>query len=196
MLQDKALARMREKGLEQLPWNAVSENFLARCRFLEKSGQVKDWPAFDDEHLLANAAQWLLPAGRWNGTEVWNEQNLLHGLKLYLGEARLARLNELAPDILRLPAGFKKMVNYTSGEVPKLSARVQEFFGCRTTPTVAGQPLMLDILSPANRTIQLTRDLANFWETTYPGIKKQFEAKYPKHPWPDDPGNKKYVKYK
>jgi ATP-dependent helicase HrpB len=194
VLQAEALKKLGAKGFSQLPWNAATERYLARCRFIEKWGTQPDWPAFSEERLLAQAGQWLLPAGNWTGGDVWTEQSLLNGLKRYLKPAQQALLNELAPEVIRLAAGFKKSLNYQTADTPKLSARLQEFFGCQTTPTVCNQPLVLDILSPANRTLQLTRDLESFWEKTYPEVKKEFEGKYPKHHWPDNPRNKKYIK--
>ncbi len=194
VLAQEALKKLRAKGLSQLPWNAASESFLARCRFMEKQGNQPDWPAFSEERLLAQAGHCLLPIGNWTGGEVWNEHSLLTGLKRCLTHAQLDRLNELAPEVIRLAAGFKKKLNYQTNDVPRLSARLQEFFGCQTTPTLCNQPLILDILSPANRTLQLTRDLESFWEKTYPGVKREYEGKYPKHHWPDNPKNKKYIK--
>ncbi|MCK5243324.1 ATP-dependent helicase HrpB, partial [bacterium] len=196
VLQAEALKKLIAKGFYQLPWNAATERYLARCRFIEKWGKQPDWPAFSEESLLAQAEQWLLPVGNWTGSEVWTEQSLLNGLKRYLKPAQQDLLNKLAPEVIRLAAGFKKNLNYQTADIPKLAARLQEFFGCQTTPTVCNQPIVLDILSPANRTMQLTRDLESFWEKTYPEVKKEFEGKYPKHNWPDNPRNKKYIKHK
>ncbi len=195
VLQAEALKKLIAKGISQLPWNVAAERYLARCRFVEKWGAQPDWPAFSEASLLAHAEQWLLPVGNWTGGDVWTEQLLLNGLKCYLKPAQQALLNELAPEVICLAAGFKKNLNYQTDDIPKLSARLQEFFGCQTTPTVCDQPIVMDILSPANRTMQLTRDLESFWEKTYPEVKKEFEGKYPKHNWPDNPRNKKYIKH-
>jgi ATP-dependent RNA helicase HrpB len=194
ILQREALKKLNSKGLSQLPWNSTSQTLLARFRFIARWGNQPDWPSCSDEHLIETALTWLIPAGTWTGKEIWDEQSLLTGLKRYLTSEQHSTLNTLAPEIIRLAAGFKKKVNYQTDDFPKLSARLQEFFGCQTTPTISNQPLVLDILNPANRTVQLTRDLAGFWENTYPEVRKQFEAKYPKHHWPDNPKNKKYIK--
>lgn len=194
-LQQQAFIKLRNQGFSALPWNTVTENFLARCRFVEKWGDQKNWPSFSNKNLLAQAEHWLLQAGKWTGGEIWTEQSLLSGLKHYLSASQQQKLEELAPEIIRLPQGFKKKLNYRTDDIPKLSARLQEFFGCQTTPMICNQPLVLDILTPANRTMQLTRDLESFWKNTYAGVKKEFEGKYPKHQWPDNPGNKKYIKH-
>ncbi|MCD4812336.1 ATP-dependent helicase HrpB [bacterium] len=195
ILQTEVLKKIRSKGFSRLPWSTGSERFLARCRFVEKWGNQPDWPSFDEATLLSRAEQWLLPVGNWTGNNVWSEQSLLTGLKRYLKPEQQEFLNQSAPEIIRLAAGFKKTLNYQTDGFPKCSARLQEFFGCQTTPTLCNQPIVLDILSPANRTVQLTRDLESFWKKTYPGIKKEYEGKYPKHHWPDNPKNKKYIKH-
>ncbi|NTV53213.1 MAG: ATP-dependent helicase HrpB [Candidatus Firestonebacteria bacterium] len=191
VLQASALARLRNRGLAELPWSIAAKRFLARCRFVEKWGTRPGWPAWSDEKLLETATQWLLPYGRWNGSEVWDEAAVLAALEGYLGWERKRLLEELAPDSLTLPSKSTKKLDYETGEVPVLSARLQEFFGCRTTPKVCGQALLLDLLSPAGRTVQKTRDLDGFWDRAYPEIKKEFMGKYPRHPWPDDPRGSK-----
>lgn len=194
ILKQAALKRIYTKGLSQLPWNQAAHIFLARCRFIAQWGNRPDWPAFSEQALLAQLETWLLPVGNWQGGELWTESTLLRGLKRLLSPQQQVFLDEQAPEVIRLAAGFKKKIDYTAQEFPKLAARLQEFFGTQSTPQLCHQPLVLDILSPANRTIQLTRDIETFWEHTYATVKKEFEGKYPKHHWPDDPKNKKYIK--
>jgi len=182
-----ALSRLQDRGLADLPWNPAARRFLARCRFVGQWGRVAGWPEFSDDRLVASADSWLLPFGNWRGGAVWDETSLLHALEFHLGRERRLLLDQLAPESLRLPSGSGKRLDYESGDVPVLSARLQEFFGCVTTPRLCGQALMLDLLSPAGRTVQRTRDLDGFWDRTYAQVKKELMGRYPRHPWPDDP---------
>jgi ATP-dependent helicase HrpB len=191
VFQQAALARLRSKGLAELPWNQVGKRFLARCRFVEKWGTRPGWPEFSDEKLLETAPVWLVPYGKWDGGAVWDEQTFLAALEGYLGWERKRHLEELAPESLTLPSKSTKKLDYETGEVPVLSARLQEFFGCVTTPKICGQPLLLDLLSPAGRTVQLTRDLDGFWDRAYPLVKKEMMGRYPRHHWPDNPRGSK-----
>ncbi len=186
-LEAGALARLRAQGLGELPWNAQSLRFLARCRFVERWGGQREWPAFGEDPLLNTTADWLVPFGNWSGGALWNERTILTALETLLGRERRRALDKLAPETWTLPSGASKRLDYESGEVPVLSARLQEFFGCRTTPTLCGQPLLLDLLGPSGRTVQRTRDLDGFWDRAYPLVKKELKGRYPRHPWPDDP---------
>ncbi|HSO19598.1 MAG TPA: ATP-dependent helicase C-terminal domain-containing protein, partial [Desulfosarcina sp.] len=99
-------------------------------------------------------------------------------------------LDELAPTHITVPSGSRLPVDY-SGAAPVLAVRVQELFGSMTTPTVAGGriPVVLHLLSPAGRPVQITRDLSGFWRNGYPEVKKELKGRYPKHAWPEDPLN-------
>ncbi len=191
VFQQAALTRLKSKGLQELPWTPASKRFLARCRFVEKWGTRPGWPEFSDEKLLETAATWLLPFGKWDGTPVWDDASFASALESYLGWERKRMLEELAPESLTLPSKSTKKLDYETGEVPVLAARLQEFFGCVTTPKICGQPLLLDLLSPAGRTVQLTRDLDGFWDRAYPMVKKEMMGRYPRHPWPDNPRGSK-----
>jgi ATP-dependent helicase HrpB len=98
------------------------------------------------------------------------------------------QLDELAPTHLVVPSGSRIPIDY-SGDVPVLAVRLQELFGLAQTPATAGgrQPLLIHLLSPAGRPVQVTQDLASFWRTGYPAVKKELKGRYPKHHWPDDP---------
>ena len=103
----------------------------------------------------------------------------------------LRLLEERAPTHVLAPSGRRVEIDYLSGEEPVLAVKLQEMFGLSDTPTVAGGrvKLLLHLLSPAGRPVQVTRDLRNFWERCYPEVKRELKGRYPKHPWPDDPWN-------
>jgi ATP-dependent helicase HrpB len=103
----------------------------------------------------------------------------------------LRLLEERAPTHVVVPSGRRVEVDYLSGEDPVLAVKLQEMFGLADTPAVAGGrvKLLLHLLSPAGRPVQVTRDLRNFWENGYREVKRELKGRYPKHPWPDDPWN-------
>lgn len=186
-LQAAAREQLAAAGLGALPWSAGAGRFLARCRFVERWGEVAGWPEFGERELLEQAGNWLFPFGDWSGQTVWDERALLSALEHRLGWERRRTLDRLAPEHWTLPSGSSKRLDYEPHEVPMLSGRLQEFFGATTTPRLCGQPLLLDLLSPAGRTVQLTRDLDGFWDRAYPEVRKELRGRYPRHPWPEDP---------
>lgn len=181
--EDAALALcalLREKGLECLPWNAASRSFLTRARFL-------GLPDMDDASLIARAAQWLVPFVPGDGRM---SQTLLHDAIRYATDARA--VDRDAPLKVELSNGIARPLSYEVLEpgkppVPVLEIRIQELFGIPDTPLVAGVPVLLRLLSPARRPLQVTRDLAGFWKNTWPEVRKEMRGRYPKHKWPEDP---------
>jgi ATP-dependent helicase HrpB len=98
-------------------------------------------------------------------------------------------LDRLAPSHLTVPSGSTIRLDYETPDLPVLAVRLQEMFGCRETPRIANNtvPVLLHLLSPAKRPVQVTRDLASFWVNGYPAVRKELRGRYPKHHWPDDP---------
>ena len=179
--------RLTREGLDALPWTDAARRFLARCRFVGRCGREGRWPDFSPEALLVDLEVWLFPFGRWDGGAVFTGDALLQALTSHLVWEHRHTLEELAPETWQLPSGTAKGLDYEAGEVPIIAARLQEFFGCRETPRLCGQPLTLHLLSPAGRPVQITQDLDGFWERSYPAVKKELMGRYPRHFWPDDP---------
>ena len=182
------LQGIRLEGLALLPWTPGSSVLLNRLRFIQQL--APDWPAFGEESLLSELEIWLAPY--LDG--IRNAQQLD---RIKLGEALLARLtwqqqqtlNQWAPTHLAVPSGRRIAVDYSDSAAPVLAVKLQELFGATETPTIAGgrAPVTLQLLSPAGRPIQITRDLASFWRQGYFAVKKDLKGRYPKHYWPDDP---------
>lgn len=170
-------------GLVSLPWDKPTGELLNRCRFI--AAHQKSFPDCSLETLSKTFRDWLLPFANVRGGVVFDCAALSNALSYYLGEHR-GSLDRLAPTHFRLPSGSTRSINY-DGEIPVLQARLQEFFGCTETPRVCGQPLMLHLLSPAGRPVQITRDLAGFWQRAYPEVKCELKGRYPRHYWPEDP---------
>jgi len=180
--------RLSSEGLESLPWNDAARRFHSRCLFAGRCDRQKQWPDFSPGALLDDLDQWLLPFGNWEGVAaVFTGETLLHALSSRLGWENRRTLDEVAPEAWLLPSGTRKRIDYEAGDVPVLAARLQEFFGCGETPRLCGQSLMLHLLSPAGRPVQITQDLDGFWGRSYPAVKKELMGRYPRHYWPDDP---------
>ncbi|MCW5750334.1 MAG: ATP-dependent helicase HrpB [Alphaproteobacteria bacterium] len=183
------LAGVRQRGLACLPWTDAARAFQARVLFLRRV-LGEDWPDISDVALDAELDQWLAPH-----LEGMTRLDHLGGLDLAaLLAARLdwrqrRVLDELAPTHLAVPSGSRIAIDYTAPEGPVLAVRLQEMFGLRETPRVAGGQvaLLLHLLSPAHRPVQVTRDLASFWASGYAQVKADLRGRYPRHHWPDDP---------
>ncbi|MCC7199824.1 MAG: ATP-dependent helicase HrpB, partial [Gammaproteobacteria bacterium] len=142
------------------------------------------------ETLATTLADWLAP---WldgiSRRDHLSRLDLLEILRGHLGYAAQKRIDELAPTHLVVPSGSRLPIDYTDTAAPSVSVRLQEMFGLTETPRVGGGrvPLTIELLSPAQRPVQVTRDLRSFWERGYVEVKKELKGRYPKHYWPDDP---------
>ena len=179
--------RLAREGLEILPWNEATRSLHARCLFVGCWGRRPGWPDFSLGALREELDGWLLPCGNWKGGAVFTAESLFQALMGRVGWEGRRTLDEVAPETWLLPSGTRRRLDYGAGDIPVLAARIQEFFGCRSTPLLCGQPLILHLLSPAGRPVQITRDLDGFWERSYPAVKKELMGRYPRHFWPDDP---------
>ena len=181
---------IKEKGIGCLPWSRRLRRWQERVCFLRRL--LKDdetWPDVSDEGLESNLVQWLAPyLANMDRLSNLNRLDLKGALLSMLTYERQKSLDALAPTHLVVPSGSRIPIDYGS-LVPVLAVRLQEMFGLSKTPTVAGgrQPLLIHLLSPAGRPVQITRDLAGFWERGYIEVKKELKGRYPKHYWPDDP---------
>jgi ATP-dependent helicase HrpB len=180
---------LRELGLDALPWSREATTLRDRIRFagrLEGGG----WPDLSDAALIAGLADWLGPAlaGITRRSQL-GRLDLAAALKAMLSWEQQRRLDALAPTHIAVPSGSRVPIDYGAGETPVLAVRLQELFGLGETPAVAGGrvPLLLHLLSPAGRPLQVTRDLGGFWATAYRGVRAEMRGRYPKHAWPDDP---------
>ncbi len=182
------LAGIREEGLELLPWTRAARQFCQRARFMRRFDP--SWPDFSEEGLLASLPEWLGPfVSGMRGAADLQRLDLVVALSSRLTWEQRRLLDEWAPAYLTVPSGSRVPVDYSDPEMPVLAVRLQELFGLADTPRLAGGrvPVTLHLLSPAMRPVQVTRDLAGFWRTTYAEVRKELKGRYPKHDWPDDP---------
>lgn len=179
-----------EMGLDALPWSRSLRQWQARVCWLSEQIQDPQWPDLSDDWLAENIEQWL---AAWlegiNSIEQLRRLDLTAILQSLLSWEQRQRLEREAPAYLRAPSGSRIALHYALGESPVLAVRLQEMFGLAETPRICrGRiPVTLHLLSPAQRPMQITDDLAGFWKRTYPEVKKELQGRYPKHYWPDDP---------
>ncbi|WP_238173773.1 ATP-dependent helicase HrpB [Kribbella speibonae] len=180
---------LRRSGLSVLRWSDAALALRERLAFCH-AHLGAPWPAVDDEALLAHIDDWL-------GTElasVRTSRDLAHlditsALRRLLPWPAASRFAELAPERLKVPSGSEVRLKYDGIEPPVLAVKLQEVFGWTATPAVADGrvPVVLHLLSPARRPVAITSDLASFWKQGYPQVRADLRARYPRHPWPEDP---------
>ncbi|WP_243371309.1 ATP-dependent helicase HrpB [Geotalea sp. SG265] len=179
-------------GLAALNWTNRVEQFRLRVHFLSRVFPDVGLPDFSADNLLRILPQWLGPfLGGVKTKSELHAIDILAPLKHLLDYPQLRFVEEQAPAHVTVPSGSSIPLEYSEDEPPVLAVKLQELFGLADTPTVAeGRvTVTLHLLSPARRPIQVTQDLRNFWNATYPQVKKELKGRYPKHPWPDDPWN-------
>lgn len=181
-------AALARQGLTLLPWRDDALELRARLAFLHTIDPA--WPDASDSALQARADEWLAP----HLVEIRKKGDLAKlDLARLIGEMltweQRKKLDELAPTHLEVPSGSRIRVDYTDPKAPVLAVKLQEVFGWLDTPRLGGGkvPVTLHLLSPAQRPVQVTKDLANFWKNGYFEVRKDLRGRYPKHPWPEDP---------
>jgi ATP-dependent helicase HrpB len=184
------IAAVRTHGLAALDWPGSALTLRKRLGWLRK-GLGEPWPDMDDHALLAALEDWLLPFMNGKPTLADLPQDAIRdGLLSLVPHALQRKVDELAPSHFTAPTGNSHPIRY-EGEAPVLAIRVQELFGLKVHPAIAGGtvPLLLELLSPGHKPIQLTGDLPGFWKGSWADVRSDMRGRYPKHVWPDDPAN-------
>ena len=188
---------VRDLGLTALPWTESLAQWRVRVQCLRAWMPELGLPDLSDAALLGSLDTWLMPAfaGKTR-LDALDESSLGDALKSAVDWSLRQRIDQLAPTRIVVPSGMERRIDYLlddHGEPasPVLAVKLQELFGLAQTPRVAEGRIALTIhlLSPGGRPLQVTQDLAGFWERTYPEVKKEMKGRYPRHPWPDDPWN-------
>lgn len=177
------------RGIDRLPWSKTQRQLRDRVAFL-RDGDEASWPDMSDEALSATAGTWLAPflAGRTRASEI-TASDLGDALDALLPYDLKRRLDSDAPTHFEAPTGNRHPIDYEGAGAPRLAIRVQELFGLKVHPAIAAGrlPLTLELLSPAHRPIQVTRDLPGFWAGSWADVRADMRGRYPKHVWPEDP---------
>ncbi len=184
------IAAVKTHGLDILPWSKEASTLRRRLAWLHQ-GLGSPWPAMDDDALLATLDDWLKPFLK--GGAQLNQiplHVLIEGLRSTVPYDLQRKIETLAPTHFEVPTGSHIPIRYDEGE-PVLGVRVQELFGLATHPAIANGtiPLLLELLSPAHRPIQITRDLPGFWNGSWADVRSDMRGRYPRHVWPEDPAN-------
>lgn len=173
----------------------ISAQYQARVEFVRNLFPEDGWPDLSDAAIIKSAEEWLPLTVET--TEKFNGIDMLSVCRNALGRKRGGELDRLAPKTISVPSGSTVKIDYRGEGGPSIAVKLQELFGLGATPCIADGrfPLIIHLLSPAGRPIQVTRDLRSFWSSGYHVVKKELKGRYPKHPWPDDPWSAIPTKY-
>ncbi len=182
---------VRSLGLQALPWSESTRQWQARVASVRAWRPLEQWPDVGDDALLRNLGEWLAPhLSGVTRRDHLARLDLATILNASLDYAMQRQLAKLAPTHLDVPSGSRVALEYfADAKPPALQVKLQEMFGCVDTPTVndGRTKVVVHLLSPAQRPLAVTQDLAGFWKRTYADVKKEMKGRYPRHPWPDDP---------
>jgi ATP-dependent helicase HrpB len=182
-------------GLDQLPWSKPIKQWRDRVMFLrsaEGGSPDSSWPDFSDDALEAEREKWLVPALLdKTSLKSFSAGDLSDALQTLLPWSMRARLDKEAPTHFEAPTGTQLAIDYEAEQGPTIAVRLQELFGLTSHPSIArgAIPLVLELLSPAHRPVQVTRDLPGFWRGSYAAVRSDLRGRYPRHPWPEDPAS-------
>jgi ATP-dependent helicase HrpB len=178
-------------GLDRLPWSKGLKQWRDRVMFLRASSP-DEWPDLSDLALAETRTAWLVPAlDDKTSLADFSPSEMSDALMALAPWAQRAQLDREAPTHFEAPTGTAVPIDYEAEEGPKISIRLQELFGLNVHPSIAkGRlPLVVELLSPAHRPVQVTRDLPGFWRGSYAAVRADLRGRYPRHPWPEDPAN-------
>jgi ATP-dependent helicase HrpB len=176
-------------GIDKLPWSKSAKQWRDRVMFLRKA-EGESWPDLSDVALAAQREVWLVPAlDDKTSLKEFATGELSEALMTLLPWELRARLEREAPTHFEAPTGTQLPIDYEAEQGPTIAVRLQELFGLSTHPSIAkgAVPLVLELLSPAHRPVQVTRDLPGFWRGSYAAVRSDLRGRYPRHPWPEDP---------
>jgi ATP-dependent helicase HrpB len=188
---DVALALLidaiRREGTAALPWTRTATQLRDRMAFMH--GRADGWPDVSDTALMESLNEWLAPNLRGHTSLHGIESEIENAISNMLDWRQRSELDRLAPTHYVAPTGSRIPIDYGNPDAPAVAVRLQEMFGVATTPTIddGKVALILQLLSPARRPVQVTRDIAGFWRGSYFDVRKELRGRYPKHVWPDDP---------
>jgi ATP-dependent helicase HrpB len=178
-------------GLDKLPWSKALKQWRDRVMFLRKA-EGENWPDLSDAALTTQSESWLVPALYDKiSLKDFSAGDLSDAVMGLLPWDLRARLEREAPTHFEAPTGTMLAIDYEAEQGPTIAVRLQELFGLNSHPSIAGGtvPLVLELLSPAQRPVQVTRDLPGFWRGSYAAVRSDLRGRYPRHPWPEDPAS-------
>lgn len=184
---DAVCQYIKQAGLSVLPWDSASEQLKARMQFAFTHDHNNLWPESSDQALLNSLEEWLAPyLGKVTTQQALNKLHLADILLNRLEWSQQQQLNKSVPARITAPSGSSYTIDYCETK-PTLRVKLQEMFGCTESPKVLNQIVRIELLSPGQRPLAVTQDLAFFWQQAYPDVRKEMRGRYPKHPWPENP---------
>jgi ATP-dependent helicase HrpB len=189
------IEQVRNQGLSLLADQDKFNSLRARIQILRNVDDKSEWPDISDTTLIDKLQDWLLP---WlDQADSFKQVNAVEALQSWLGWNRLQRLNEWLPTSFQTPAGTQRKIEYGLNDAPVLKVPLQEMLGLSESPGVAGGKikLVIHLLSPAGRPLQVTSDLTAFWKGAYQEVVKEMRGRYPRHYWPDDPASSQATRF-
>jgi ATP-dependent helicase HrpB len=184
------LCEALRSGSARIVFSEEARQLQGRVSLMKRTFPTETWPDLSEARLLSVPEEWLLPWLKGIRTrERLATLDLLPPLRARLSWEQQRLLIERAPASLLVPSGHRVTLDYASGDIPILAVKLQEMFGLADTPKITGGrvKVLLHLLSPARKPVQVTQDLKGFWNSAYQQVKKELKGRYPKHPWPDDP---------
>ncbi|MGA2545939.1 MAG: ATP-dependent helicase HrpB [Rectinemataceae bacterium] len=186
-------SRIVSEGLGILPWEEGAAEALARLRYFAgaafgSAGKTLDAASLSETALAARAAEWLGPCIDSEDGPLMDGPSLKRAVSALAPRALRSEMDRVVPERIELPSGSTRQINYRSPGGPFVEARVQEFFGLSEHPRVRGVPLVLRLLDPGGKPLQVTSDLPGFWRGSWAQARKELRGRYPRHEWPEDPG--------
>ena len=175
---------LRQQGIGQLDWTTSASQLCTRLICAKQWFTEFDWPSVDEDALLAHLDVWLLPdLDNIQDIKSLKQINITNALKRLMNWQQIQQLDRWLPTHYRLPTGNQVPINYHTEQPPMISARIQELFGEQENPKIAQDKItvIIELLSPANRVLHITSDLANFWQRSYRDVQKEMKGRYPKH---------------
>jgi ATP-dependent helicase HrpB len=175
-------------GIAKLPWTKAQTQWRDRVMFLRRA-EGDEWPDLSDAALAANV-EWLVPAlAEKIAVAQMSSDDINNALSELVAWPLRRRLDTEAPTHFEAPTGTHAAIDYEAAAGPTISIRLQELFGLDRHPAIAGGriPLVIELLSPGHRPVQVTRDLPGFWRGSYAAVRSEMRGRYPRHPWPENP---------
>jgi ATP-dependent helicase HrpB len=183
-LKKEANRKLKKEGLNSLPLGDDSRQLIERLDYV--SGRVEKFSDFSSEKIKTTVCDWLTDYADFKSNSVFPQENIYSALSAHVGYELMKHLDKYAPEFISLKEGKRKRIDYSSAKA-SVSLRIQELFGVNENPIVCGEPLVMNLLSPAGRPVQVTSDIKNFWKNSYIEVRKEMKGRYPKHKWPEDP---------
>jgi ATP-dependent helicase HrpB len=189
LIANTLLEAVKQRGIENLPWSDAASRTRQRLAYLHQFDPLT-WPDVSENALIETIEDWLGP--HLYGLKSMDQVNKLDLQEILLSDLAWEKrqvMDRVAPTHLDVPSGSKIQLDYSNPSTPVLAVRLQEVFGMLETPCIGNgkTPLLMHLLSPASRPVQVTRDLKSFWATGYFDVRKDLRGRYPKHHWPENP---------